>query len=261
MLALAACDSGSREDASDAGASPSDDASGGASLVVGTGEKTFVALDDVAGVPLSEGPQGGYHVWIALLARELGPRVAVAYGLRDASSGERWRSRGFAARARPCGRLRSASSPGCAVPRSSRPMPTWDGRSRCGRSSPTTRPASPPRTKAKPSCSIPSSKSSACAASSAGSRPARAARAGRAHRLRDPRLCALRAVRHPVRPQYRSRKWVTRSGAEPHRWQGARPKRTCRYGEGAQRSQRGWIDAPTGTNLRGRYSGWRASAA
>ncbi|MEK6607742.1 MAG: hypothetical protein AABZ30_08795 [Myxococcota bacterium] len=88
MLALAACDSGSREDASDAGASPSDDASGGASLVVGTGEKTFVALDDVAGVPLIEGPQGGYHVWIALRAREIGPRVAVAYGLRDAQSGE-----------------------------------------------------------------------------------------------------------------------------------------------------------------------------
>lgn len=56
---------------------------------VGTGESTFEALGEGATVPLIHGPQGGYHVWLGVRHRGLGPGdVILEYGARDATTRE-----------------------------------------------------------------------------------------------------------------------------------------------------------------------------
>lgn len=56
---------------------------------VGTGESTFEPLDEGATVPLIHGPQGGYHVWLGVRHRGLGPGdVVLSYGARDAATGD-----------------------------------------------------------------------------------------------------------------------------------------------------------------------------
>lgn len=42
---------------------------GPAELIVGTGEYTFEAVADGQDVDIVAGPQGGYHVWVAFLAK------------------------------------------------------------------------------------------------------------------------------------------------------------------------------------------------
>jgi hypothetical protein len=40
-------------------------------VVVGTGEYAYEAVAEGADLPIIAGPQGGYHVWVGLLARNL----------------------------------------------------------------------------------------------------------------------------------------------------------------------------------------------
>jgi hypothetical protein len=60
---------------------------GTASLVVGPGEDDFEAISS-SGVDIQSGPQGGYHIWIGLSTRALGPNVIAHYGVRDVETGE-----------------------------------------------------------------------------------------------------------------------------------------------------------------------------
>lgn len=56
---------------------------------VGTGESAFEALGEGATVPLIHGPQGGYHVWIGVRHRGLGPGdIVLEYGAVDPVTGE-----------------------------------------------------------------------------------------------------------------------------------------------------------------------------
>lgn len=67
-------------DASDATLPPS--------IVVGTGEHEFTPLELVEGVALTRGPQGGYHIWLAVSGQSLGPVVQIRYGVQDATTGD-----------------------------------------------------------------------------------------------------------------------------------------------------------------------------
>jgi hypothetical protein len=72
-LALAACGLGDAAATSDAG--PDDVAAdaGEPLLEIGTGRDGFVALHDGDELELIHGPQGGYHLWGAVRARNLAP--------------------------------------------------------------------------------------------------------------------------------------------------------------------------------------------
>lgn len=60
-----------------------------ASLIVGTGEVAFEDTKSIDGVPLIAGPQGGYHIWVAVRCRGVGPQqVQIRYGVSDAQSAE-----------------------------------------------------------------------------------------------------------------------------------------------------------------------------
>jgi hypothetical protein len=54
---------------------------------VGTGEEDFEAVGG-SGVDVQSGPQGGYHIWIGLSTRALGPKITASYGVRDVETGE-----------------------------------------------------------------------------------------------------------------------------------------------------------------------------
>ena len=53
------------------------------------GDESFRDLSTLDGVPLTLGPQGGYHIWIAVKGENLGPIVQVRYAVLDAASDER----------------------------------------------------------------------------------------------------------------------------------------------------------------------------
>ncbi|MEM6926099.1 MAG: hypothetical protein AAF602_04155 [Myxococcota bacterium] len=48
--------------------------SGPTALEVGTGQFDFETVEEAQRLPMVQGPQGGYHVWVALRARNLDPR-------------------------------------------------------------------------------------------------------------------------------------------------------------------------------------------
>lgn len=50
---------------------------GPAEIVVGTGEYEYDAVTDGQELPIIAGPQGGYHVWLGFLARNLRKRCVV----------------------------------------------------------------------------------------------------------------------------------------------------------------------------------------
>lgn len=79
LLLLGSCD-GPAITELDAG--PPEDG-GSPRLEVGTGESTFVALNDGDPVELVHGPQGGYHVLVAVRATSLAATVGYAYEVRD----------------------------------------------------------------------------------------------------------------------------------------------------------------------------------
>lgn len=58
---------------------------GAPTLIVGTGATGFT--DAAAGLRAIFGPQGGYHVWVALRGRGLPGRLTVRYGLRRVDDG------------------------------------------------------------------------------------------------------------------------------------------------------------------------------
>ncbi|MFO0546925.1 MAG: hypothetical protein U0271_00990 [Polyangiaceae bacterium] len=58
-----------------------------ADFAIGTGEVCFETLTAGQTVPLMEGPQGGYHVWLAVGCSDCGASVAIFYGAKDPTTG------------------------------------------------------------------------------------------------------------------------------------------------------------------------------
>lgn len=58
------------------------------SFAIGTGELCFTALADGDVVPMMSGPQGGYHVWLAIGCTDCGSSAQVAYKLLDPETKE-----------------------------------------------------------------------------------------------------------------------------------------------------------------------------
>lgn len=82
-LALSACD-GTPENPSDSCDPPSDPAE----FEVGTGEECFERLDAGGAIPLMNGPQGGYHLFVAVGCADCPEEVRISYGARDPQTGE-----------------------------------------------------------------------------------------------------------------------------------------------------------------------------
>ncbi|WP_437927757.1 hypothetical protein WMF37_00545 [Sorangium sp. So ce291] len=59
---------------------------------VGTGETCFVRIDDGATLPVMAGPQGGYHLWLAVGCRGCGAAVRLRYSVKDPATGELFES-------------------------------------------------------------------------------------------------------------------------------------------------------------------------
>lgn len=54
---------------------------------VGTGAGAFQELSPGATVPIIEGGQGGYHIWISVRCGTCGPALTLDYGVDDAETG------------------------------------------------------------------------------------------------------------------------------------------------------------------------------
>lgn len=54
---------------------------------VGTGAGAFQELPPGATVPIIEGNQGGYHIWISVRCGTCGPELILDYGVDDAETG------------------------------------------------------------------------------------------------------------------------------------------------------------------------------
>ena len=59
-----------------------------ASFDVGTGEKCFEPVEDAGVVPLMNGPQGGYHMWLAMGCDDCGTVVHIKYGALDPATNQ-----------------------------------------------------------------------------------------------------------------------------------------------------------------------------
>lgn len=59
-----------------------------ADFEVGTGEKCFERLAAEAEIPLIRGPQGGYHLWLAVGCADCGDKPHLKYGARSSDSEE-----------------------------------------------------------------------------------------------------------------------------------------------------------------------------
>ncbi|WP_437756132.1 hypothetical protein [Sorangium sp. So ce1389] len=59
---------------------------------VGTGETCFERIDDGATLPVMAGPQGGYHLWLAVGCRDCGAAVRLRYSVKDPATGELFES-------------------------------------------------------------------------------------------------------------------------------------------------------------------------
>lgn len=57
-----------------------------AAVEIGTGELCFQRLDDNAAIPLMSGPQGGYHLFLALGCNDCGASVDVVAEVLDATT-------------------------------------------------------------------------------------------------------------------------------------------------------------------------------
>lgn len=56
-------------------------------FAMGTGERCFEPLTDGQEVPLMQGPQGGYHVWLAIGCADCGDAPALTWGALDPMTG------------------------------------------------------------------------------------------------------------------------------------------------------------------------------
>lgn len=54
---------------------------------IGTGAGAFQELSAGATVPIIEGGQGGYHIWISARCGTCGPEITLSYGVDDAETG------------------------------------------------------------------------------------------------------------------------------------------------------------------------------
>ncbi|MBK8256166.1 MAG: hypothetical protein IPK82_26290 [Polyangiaceae bacterium] len=100
LLSLAACQNAVESSDGGSGGSGSGGSGGSAGSVecvapsnpevfgIGTGEHCFEPLADGAEVPLMNGPQGGYHVWLAVGCQDCGSQVTLKYGVHDVTTGE-----------------------------------------------------------------------------------------------------------------------------------------------------------------------------
>ncbi len=57
-------------------------------VVAGTGESAFEPLGPSVVVPLNSGPQGGFHLWVALRCEGCGAEGTISYAVRDAATNE-----------------------------------------------------------------------------------------------------------------------------------------------------------------------------
>lgn len=57
-------------------------------FAIGTGELCFAPLADGDVVPMMNGPQGGFHVWLAIGCTDCGPTAQVRYKLLDPETQE-----------------------------------------------------------------------------------------------------------------------------------------------------------------------------
>lgn len=61
---------------------------GAVDLSVGTGEDAYQPVAKGSTIPLMKGPQGGFHLWIALRCDGCKDLAVVEFGARDGASGE-----------------------------------------------------------------------------------------------------------------------------------------------------------------------------
>lgn len=64
------------------------EATGPAELIVGTGEYAYEAVTPAQDVDIVAGPQGGYHVWVAFLAKNFQKKCVVETQLTLVDSGD-----------------------------------------------------------------------------------------------------------------------------------------------------------------------------
>lgn len=55
---------------------------------IGTGEKCFEPVDEAGVVPLMSGPQGGYHMWLAVGCDDCGTAAHIKYGALDPATNQ-----------------------------------------------------------------------------------------------------------------------------------------------------------------------------
>ncbi|XXX77259.1 hypothetical protein WMF30_00600 [Sorangium sp. So ce134] len=65
---------------------------GPAVFEIGTGETCFERIDDGATFPVMAGPQGGYHLWLAVGCTDCGATVRLRWGVKDPATGDLFES-------------------------------------------------------------------------------------------------------------------------------------------------------------------------
>src|SRR4051812_16305154 len=55
---------------------------------IGTGEKCFSRLTANQVIPVKQGPQGGFHLWLAMGCSDCPEKVTVLYGLKDKATND-----------------------------------------------------------------------------------------------------------------------------------------------------------------------------
>ncbi len=55
---------------------------------IGTGEACFERLVPQQVIPVMQGPQGGYHLWLAIGCGDCGAKATIAYGVKDPATND-----------------------------------------------------------------------------------------------------------------------------------------------------------------------------
>ena len=72
----------------DGGGSACEDPADPPVFEVGTGEDCFTRLASGQTVPVMQGPQGGFHLWLAVGCADCGTPAIVRYGVKDPATGD-----------------------------------------------------------------------------------------------------------------------------------------------------------------------------
>lgn len=80
---------------------------------VGTGELCFERLSAGQTIPVISGPQGGYHLWAAVLSPDCGPQTVISYATRDVVTHAElgWENSSVVAPFGPAGRVVGLQAP------------------------------------------------------------------------------------------------------------------------------------------------------